>query len=373
MIRRTWLSIGLVLAVVAAVSVIRLRIPKVDAEEAISQLVQERDGLCSFQYETSPVEKLLAFALRRPAEETQLVSTISVRTCRIEPGDAMIYARCRKLQGIDLSHTRCDDAFLDALGSHSQLTTVELEGTVVTDEGVIRLLRRCPQISRLVLSDTHVTDKLLRELTARGNIRELHLAGNAVTDQGIVALCRACPTLTHLGLCMTGITDASLPAIGALPNLDMLLLAGTEITDAGVAHLAARRISTIDLAGTDVTSAGVARLHPAAIDDLDLEATDIDDTVIDHLFKMPELKYLSLAHCRFTDAGARRLAQLKQLQSLDLIGATISEAVRDELQQVLPRGLVNRGTELPVGQDPNEPRWHQRLRERILERRADLP
>jgi Leucine-rich repeat (LRR) protein len=373
LIRRPWLSIGLALAVVVAFGAIWLGLQQDDPDHAVAQLVQDRDGVCYFDYETSPLQKLIGYLRRETADSTQLVSTIDLRVGLIEPGDATVYARCRKLQGIDLSYTRCDDSFLDALGSHSLLRNVELEGTAVTDEGVIRLLRCCPQISKLDLSDTHISDKLLHELAARGNIRELHLAGNAVTDHGIVPLCRACPTITQLGLCMTGITDASLASIGTLPNVDLLLLAGTEITDAGLAHLAARRISTIDLAGTEITSAGIAHLRPDEIEDLDLEATDVDDTVIDHVLKMPELKYLTLAHCRLTDAGARRLAQLKQLQSLDLTGATISEAVRDELQQTLPRGLVNRGTETPIGQDPHEPSWHQRLRERILERCAHLP
>ena len=118
-------------------------------------------------------------------------------------------------------------------------------------------------------------------------------------------------------------TDAGLRELAGLKNLSTLDLAWTNVTDAGMKELAAlKNLSTLDLSATKVTGAGMREL--AALKDLTnlyLRGPRSHMAVPPAPARKPSL----------TDSGAKGLAALESLTTLDLSLNNVTAASLKEL------------------------------------------
>jgi hypothetical protein len=163
-----------------------------------------------------------------------------------------------------------DDA-ADRLSRLTQLRSLTLELTAVSEAGFVRLHKALPQASisigandamlgRAVGGRSVIVRKgllltataywamplpgTLKRLHARGNYRTGHRQGDTVvvgaktvTDAGLQAR-SGLTAMEELDLRDSGVTDAGLPALLTLTNLKRLDLRGTAVTDAGRETLA---------------------------------------------------------------------------------------------------------------------------------------
>lgn len=94
------------------------------------------------------------------AERTSLY----LERCPVSVGGLLAYLEThRKIELLSLNDTRINDEAMSALAALPAISDLRLEGTVVTDAGVERLLGH-PSLMTLYLGRTAVSEKLVRQL-----------------------------------------------------------------------------------------------------------------------------------------------------------------------------------------------------------------
>ena len=129
-------------------------------------------------------------------------------------------------------------------------------------------------------------------------------------------------TLESLNIISTKFNDEWMTSLAKLTNLKALRFTNNgKLTDAGMAKLAGlKNLETFSFVGTQMTGKAYAQFEGfTKVTRVSHRGSSIDDEglrqLCDHL---PNLESLSLAHARFTDAGAPQLAKLTQLKGLEM-------------------------------------------------------
>ena len=129
-------------------------------------------------------------------------------------------------------------------------------------------------------------------------------------------------TLESLNIISTKFNDEWMAPIGKLTNLKVLRFTNNgKLTDAGMAQLAGlKNLENFSFVGTQMTGKAYAQFEGfTKVTRVSHRGSSIDDEglrqLCDHL---PNLESLSLAHAKFTDAGAPHLAKLTKLKGLEL-------------------------------------------------------
>ena len=129
-------------------------------------------------------------------------------------------------------------------------------------------------------------------------------------------------TLESLNIISTKFNDDWMPSLAKLTNLKSLRFTNNgKLTDAGMAQLAGlKNLENFSFVGTQMTGKAYAQFEGfAKLARVSHRGSSIDDEglrqLCDHL---PNLESLSLAHAKFTDAGAPHLAKLSKLKGLEL-------------------------------------------------------
>lgn len=182
-----------------------------------------------------------------------------------------------ELKSINLAGTALSDAGLARLAACKQLRTLNVRGTRVSSEGIAALRKALPE---LVVETSPAQFKLspqqaLLELKKLGSVLvhyDDRLPGNpvvmidATNQRGFQdAWTRyfvAFPHLRQLGLSGVPLSDSALEPFSAISELESLFLAESKITDAGLAKLAScKKLKYLNIEGTLVTTAGVTALR----------------------------------------------------------------------------------------------------------------
>jgi Leucine-rich repeat (LRR) protein len=129
-------------------------------------------------------------------------------------------------------------------------------------------------------------------------------------------------TLESLNIISTKFNDEWMAPIGKLTNLKVLRFTNNgKLTDVGMAKLAGlKNLDNFSFVGTQMTGKAYAQFEGfTKLTRVSHRGSSIDDEglrqLCDHL---PNLESLSLAHAKFTDAGAPHLAKLTKLKGLEL-------------------------------------------------------
>lgn len=142
-------------------------------------------------------------------------------------------------------------------------------------------------------------------------------------------------TLESLNVISTKFNDAWMPGIAKLTNLKVLRFTNNgSLTDAGMEQLAGlKNLEQFSFVGTKITGRAYAKFNGfTKLVKVSHRGSSIDDEglkeLCDHL---PNLESISLAHAKFTDAGAPNLAKLTKLKGLELGAHATPEALRNLL------------------------------------------
>ena len=129
-------------------------------------------------------------------------------------------------------------------------------------------------------------------------------------------------TLESLNVISTKFNDEWMPSIARLRNLKTLRFTNNgKLTDAGMVQLAGLKdLENFSFVGTQITGKAYAEFQSfTKLIKVSHRGSRIDDAglkeLCDHL---PNLESISLAHAKFTDAGAPNLAKLTKLKGLEL-------------------------------------------------------
>ncbi len=129
-------------------------------------------------------------------------------------------------------------------------------------------------------------------------------------------------TLESLNIIATKFNDAWMPHIAKLTNLKTLRFTNNgKLSDAGMVQLAGlKNLEQFSFVGTQITGRAYAKFDGfTKLTRVSHRGSSIDDEglmqLCDHL---PNLENISLAHAKFTDAGAPNLAKLSKLKGLEL-------------------------------------------------------
>ena len=129
-------------------------------------------------------------------------------------------------------------------------------------------------------------------------------------------------TLESLNIISTKFNDDWMPSLAKLTNLKALRFTNNgKLTDAGMAQLAGlKNLENFSFVGTQMTGKAYAQFEGfTKLTRVSHRGSSIDDEGLRQLCdRLPNLESLSLAHAKFTDAGAPHLAKLTKLKGLEL-------------------------------------------------------
>ncbi len=158
-----------------------------------------------------------------------------------------------------------------------------------------------------------------------------------ISDQGGHSAQNESGHIVSVDLATTWITDADLARLGSLPNLRKLDLAQTKITDVGLEHLA-RLTGVTDLNlyyAEYVTEDGIAHLRNwSRLERLNLRGTKVTSKVFDHLAHLTALRFLDLGYTQIDDEGFEELSGLTKLEGLAIGGSRLTGACLPLLKAV---------------------------------------
>ncbi len=240
-------------------------------------------------------------------------------------------------------------AWVARLGNISKgfqsVTAIDLSYQAVTDQELSRLTR-LSEVETLWLESSEITDEGLHELLMFGRLKELTLAASRrLTDKGLASYLEQAPplelvslhttsastrtaealshmqTLKRLDLWDTPMTDEGCRHLSRLPNLIRLRLDYTPVGDVGLAALGdATALHHLSLFQTNVGDAGLRGLSRSrSLGILEVASPHLTDDGLQDLWQIPTLVELRLDTCGgFTDVGMRHLSRIATLQLLQV-------------------------------------------------------
>ena len=174
-------------------------------------------------------------------------------------------------------------------------------------------------------------------LVLGGTGKDLDLDGilNAATKLG---------ELQSINASFTKITDDHLKIVAQISTLGDLQLTDTGITDGGVRHLTSLSgLDSLVLAGTKITSACLADIGQLK----ELMNLQLNNTAISGGFEplvgLDQLTLLVVGELTISEEDAKILAQIPNLQRIDLTGATLSETAIETLKSKIPHVATGPG------------------------------
>lgn len=268
-------------------------------------------------------------------------------------------------------NSKSTDDSLAYVGELTNLLTLNLAGTAVSDAGLPRL-DRLDQVRSLNLSGTQISDNSVDQLARWEDLNLLDVSNTRITAAGIARLLQQNP---HVTVVFSGgsagrrsvrfdenadravlreiidtdyfqsydavpheFGDADLELLASQCEVKHLTLRGSAVTDAGLRHLnGLAYLKSLCLSDTAITGAGfrdVEGLESLAY--LRLASTNVGDAELAHLKRMPNLKDLTLTGTKVTDEGLQHLSGISSLRKLGLHGTRVSFAAAKEWQKTMP-------------------------------------
>ena len=258
--------------------------------------------------------------------------------------DRNIFMRSLKFHEKGGKHVEIPAGFLARTGQ--QLLKIGI--FPCTDENLEKVLITCPRLEEVKLNwCRRITDKgafTLAKLCCP-KLHTLDLYGTDVTDDGLIRLGEVCRALKKIKLWSREgeITDIGLTKLAeGCPKLEEFIFAAGDLTDKTLFSLAQHcpALHTVNVGSCRmITDDGVASLayNCVGLHKLDLSSTKVSDTGLAKLAEgCPSLEYVNLNSCiNITDRGAASLAQRLQFlflgstQITDFGLATVGERCRD--------------------------------------------
>ncbi|MCA9109345.1 MAG: hypothetical protein KDA52_05330 [Planctomycetaceae bacterium] len=207
-------------------------------------------------------DKSLEVLSKLPALTSMLLDGVPHVTNR----GVAILSRCEGITELYLKGTAIDDKCGESLGKLSQVWSLNLSDTNITD-AILPCLSSMNRLKMLTLDNTGVTG--IGFVALPSSVRRLYVEGCSVRDVAAAVVAENLPALRTLNLNYTLVTDKALEPLSKLADLSNLRLSHTQVTDAGMQCLAGHaELMMLYLEGTAVTAECITWLKEQSPNDL---------------------------------------------------------------------------------------------------------
>jgi Leucine-rich repeat (LRR) protein len=225
---------------------------------------------------------------------------------------------------------RCVEILVQiARGKESRDSVIAALGRLAGDQDdkdqVAALARR--HLAELKMTDK---DRAIAALEAAGvdlsRNRDGKVTSIDIKRDRDVAHLRHFDSLNHVALRDAQITDAALPSLSYIRALRILRLSDTSVTSGGLNYLAdLSSLESLYLENVPITSEGMRSVGKiASLGRLSLDS-EVDDSQLEQLQAVRQIKTLSLDDVRFTSKSAGLIDQLDNVRSVEMSLSGVSD------------------------------------------------
>ena len=208
----------------------------------------------------------------------------------------------------------------DAKGMVTAITIPD--GSSITAED-IALFGRLGELETLrILNCRSLDDGMVASLAGLSNLRSLAVTNTAITDDAVKTIVDSFPGLVELDLSSnTGLTGAAMKSISSLADLERLDLVQTRFNDLHTRRLKKlEKLRVLDLRGNmeagDMTLSVVGGLP--ALEAFKHRSTIVSDDGLENLAESKTLRSLLAQDFAISNASGRHLAAIPTLESLEI-------------------------------------------------------
>ena len=239
----------------------------------------------------------------------------------VSDADMAQVAQLRHLRKLNLSHTRITDSGLEHLKPLENVTDLDCYyAEYLTEEGVAHL-HNWKHLERLNLRGTKVTSKVFDSLAKLTSLRSLDISSTQIEDEGIEAL-TSLTKLESLAIGGNRLSGAALPLLKLLPSLVNLDVGGIQRVDSGLWGLALTAENLTRL--SELKQLRSLNLSGATLSDRGVdrpgspEAERSELRDLSKLAALVNLERLDLSRLPVTSESLQPLAKLPKLRELRL-------------------------------------------------------
>ncbi len=252
---------------------------------------------------------------------------------------------------IDISDKTLSENALQALLRFKNLQSLNLSNTAIKLDD-LRIISRISTLRKLNLSGTKTPAIGLVELAALTNLQELYLDETEADDLSLQAFSRL-PELKVLEVRDTAITDSGIKSLVSAKKLRTLSISGTNVGNAGLEAIGKMKLSKLNMWDIKATAGALESLGRCKnLETLCLKRVELNKKDLQTLSALPKLNYLELYNieglnddtlayflpmksleelyfesCPLTDASAKYLAQMSNLEGVSLNNAKVSDKI----------------------------------------------
>ena len=276
------------------------------------------------------VERRLVFRETPDPEVTRDLHLISFITnidaSRVEPESVAHLAKVPGLKELRINHLdNLTDEDLKPIGQLKSLESVILPwGRSKLTNDLVAELTNLTNLTTLELNGEAITDEGLVKLSELKKLKELRLAGTG-TKGGILTSLGAVP-LTSLAL--GDLADEHAARLSDLKELRGFTCRGQSLTGEGFSHFAdLRQLTSLSVRGcTGIDEKDFTPLQSlTALTNLDLVATNAGDEAMRFLAPLSELSYLQVGEA-VSDEGLIRICDVISLNTINISSPKITDA-----------------------------------------------
>ena len=296
-------------------------------------------------------------------EKGQIVA-VDLSSTWITDADLGRIAEIKSLRKLNLAHTRITDVGIEHLKSLENVVEMNLYYAEYITDTALAHLRGWKKLEVLNLRGTRMTSQLFENLSQLTALRSLDIAFTEVEDDGFEQL-STLARLEHLAMGGNRLSGTALASLKLLPALRSLDVGGMQRVDSGrwglalsddnlrrLAELTELRVLTltganlndrrIDRPGNRLAErselADISRLRPLKnLELLDLSRTPVLPAALAALRDLPKLRELRLGLAsKVDDTAIDTLAAMTQLRNLQIGGSKISAEGVERLRKARP-------------------------------------
>ncbi len=320
---------------------------QVDPDRRAAQWAIAAKGKVTILPEGATEKIVVVAADLLPKGRFAVLNIEAVGGAKIDDAGLANLAGLAQIEALNINTTGVSNAGLShvvALASLKRLNLVAGERTTI-DEAGIKQLASLTGLKELLLHSgakgTRTFPFTDQGLTAfeKLNPEWLALDGTQVTEQGMLWALRQWPNLKFVGASPQALTPRVIEALTKLPRFSTLNLFThlTPTTLASLSPLGKLPALHLDLGYSDLDDTTLASLPPLPnVAQILMHSTSVTDAGLTQLVRFPKLRHVSLSRDNITDAGLVHLAQISNLKIVDLAGTAVTAAGVAKLQAALP-------------------------------------
>ncbi len=218
------------------------------------------------------------------------------------------------------------------------LRSLDMRGCEIGSENLAELvtLKNLKGL-KIGAESAYLDDTAAQEVGKMKNLTSLAIEKSAITDDGVKLLVNLPLTELSLAHC-SNIMDEGMNSIAKMKNLKKLSLVETFIGNDGIAPLASLLLVQLSVGKTALGDDALSDIIKIkTLRRLDMDETQVSNDGLEKFLELPELESLNLTYCgKINDEGIETLSKMKNLKNLNIAKTLISIQGAKKLQDALP-------------------------------------